>query len=92
VLVKYGIIFQSYETTVTLISNNSLEKIIDHTTYHYHKIHDRILSSPLGITNHENRYLIASPERAVCDLIYLTGTTTVDNYAPLNLSLLESLA
>jgi hypothetical protein len=89
--VKYGIIFQSYDNTITLISSNTLEKVIGQTTYRFHKIHNRILTNPIGINNHENKYLIASPERALCDLIYLTGTTTVDNPAPLNKQKLENL-
>ncbi len=92
VLVKDGILFQSYDNTVTLVSNNSVEKIIENKTYRYHKVHARIMSNPIGIINHENKYLIASPERALCDLIYLTKTMTVDNPKPLKTQLMLALA
>jgi hypothetical protein len=92
VLSKYGYIFQDYSQTITLVSNNSLTKTIHNTTYIYHKLHDDILYNPLGIIHHPDHYDIATPERAICDQVYLTNNIEFSNIRQLNISLLEQLS
>lgn len=92
VLQKTGIIFQNYEHTVTLASNNTLTKKTKWYDFTYHKIRDSILTNPIGIINHNNIYMIASPERAVCDTVYLYNTIIFDNLRPLQAEKIEEIA
>ncbi len=92
VLQKAGIIFQNYEHTITLASNNTLTKKIKWYDFVYHKIRDSILTNPVGIINKGNTYMIASPERAVCDMVYLYKNILFDNIRPLHPEKLEEIA
>lgn len=91
VLQKNWIIFQSYDNTVTLVANNTFTKEIDWITFEYHKIKDGILTNPLWLI-YTWKYYIASPERAVCDMIYLYKNINFDNISWLNVKLLEELS
>ena len=44
----------------------------------YRKIKNEILLNPLGIKN-KNNVQIATPERAICDKLYLDGVEYFDN-------------
>jgi len=91
VLQKEWIIFQDYSNTITLASDNSLEKKIENTNYIFHKLNDKILKNPIGIKNIKNKYMIASAERAICDMIYLTKNYHFDNISNLNIDKLEDI-
>ncbi|HRX64238.1 MAG TPA: hypothetical protein P5060_03990 [Candidatus Absconditabacterales bacterium] len=91
VLQKAGIIFQDYSNTITLASDNSLEKKIENTNYIFHKLNDKILKNPVGIKNIENKYMIASAERAICDMIYLSKNYHFDNINGLDIDRLEEI-
>jgi len=91
VLQKEAIIFQDYSHTITLASTNTITKVYNKITFQAHKLADHILYNPLGINNYENRYMIASSERAVCDMIYLYGNNHFDNIRPLQKHKLEKL-
>lgn len=78
VLKKSWIIFQDYSNTVFLASNNTISKKINETNFKYNKIKDSILYNPLWIINKWN-YMIASPERAICDRLYLSSNYYFDN-------------
>lgn len=91
VLQKQGIIFQSYEKTITLVSNNTFRKVLDDLTFEYHKIKPSILTNPLGV-QYTGKYLIATPERAVCDMVYLYKNTVFDNLWGLDGELLRELS
>ena len=69
VLAKAGVIFQYYER-IFLASYLSLEIKVDCQTYVYMKIKDSILTDLTGIEKTDGFY-IASPERALLDVIYL---------------------
>ena len=71
VLQLSGIIFQDYPNTITLVSDNTLEREMDGKQMQFFKIKDAILLNPLGI-DYSGKYLIASKERAICDRIYLS--------------------
>lgn len=90
VLQKSGIIFQSYEKTITLAGNNTFTKEIDWLNFEFHKIKPSILTNPLWLV-YTWKYYIATPERAVCDMIYLYKNIVFDNIQPLNVELLSEL-
>ena len=91
VLQKSGIIFQSYEKTITLAGNNTFTKEIDWLNFEFHKIKPSILTNPLWLV-YTWKYYIATPERAICDMIYLYKNITFDNIQPLNVELLSKLS
>jgi len=91
VLQKNGIIFQDRSDTVTLLSDNFLTKKIGNLNIEIHKIKSTILSNPIGIINNWT-YQIASPERAVCDMLYLDRNFYFDNPNNLKISKLEDLS
>ncbi len=78
VLYEAGVIFQFSPHTIHCISDDSRQFKIDDYQYIYHKIKAEILFNPLGITTTQTM-MIASPERALCDLIYLYPQTSVEN-------------
>ena len=90
VLQKNGIIFQSYEKTITLISNNTFAKEIDWLNFEYHKIKNGILTNPLGL-QYTWKYYIATPERAICDMVYLYKDISFDNILSLDTKRLTEL-
>lgn len=77
VLAKAGIIFQYYGN-INLASYTSREVICDNTTFSFRRIKAEILTNPLGI-DQTNQYSIASPERAMLDMLYLTKEYYFDN-------------
>ncbi|HPC34161.1 MAG TPA: hypothetical protein PLP73_00740 [Candidatus Absconditabacterales bacterium] len=91
VLQKDGIIFQDYSQTITLASDNTLQKKANGFVFEYHKLSDFILTNTIGIKNYKNNYMIASTERAVCDMIYLYKNIYFDNIRNLNVYKLEKL-
>lgn len=91
ILQKEGVIFQDYSNTITMASDNSLSKKIDNINYIYHKLTNPILTNPIGIINHNNKYMIASKERAACDIIYLSKNIYFDNIHSLDIEILEEL-
>lgn len=91
VLQRSGIVFQDYSNSVLLVSDRSLSKKIHGISYEFSKIKDSILTNTIGIIN-TGRYMIASPERALCDRIYLTPHYYFDHISNLNVELLEKLS
>lgn len=91
ILQKNWIIFQSYEKTITLVSNNTFTKEIDWLNFEYHKIKPNILTNPLWLV-YTWKYYISTPERAVCDMIYLYKNITFDNIQSLDTELLSELS
>lgn len=92
VLQKDWIIFQNYNNTIMLASDNSIKKNIWKFSFEYHKIKDDILKNPIGIVNYQNKYMIASTERAVCDMVYLYKDIIFDNIRPLKKQKLEEIS
>ncbi len=78
VLQKEWIVFQDYSNTITLVSDNTLEREIGGKHIRFSKIKTSILLNPLGI-EYNGKYLIASRERAICDRIYLSGKQHLDS-------------
>lgn len=91
VLAKENIIFQDYSQAIFSISNNSISKKAIGKDFVYSKIADEILSNPLGVEFQGQAY-VASPERALCDRIYLSPNYYFDNFRPLKLEKLEEIS
>lgn len=82
---------QNSTTPITLVSNNTLSKSIMGRDITFYKIKDSILLNPIGI-NYTGKYMIASRERAICDMIYLFWECSTLNLSDLDLSKLEKIA
>ena len=91
VLQKSWIIFQSYEKTITLVSNNTFIKEVDWLTFEFHKIKQSILTNPLWLV-YTWKYYMATSERAVCDMIYLYKNIIFDHIHSLDIELLSELS
>lgn len=85
----HGLLFQ-FNTTITCIAGYTRSIAIDGRTYEYHKIRNDVLSSPLGIES-KRHYMIASPERAFCDAVYLGYSPSTEESHKWNSDLLEKL-
>lgn len=82
VLAKAGVIFQFYGQ-IFVASYLTRELTIDGQNYSFKKIKDSILTNRIGIETKDN-YFIASPERALLDIIYLNKDYHFDNLANIN--------
>lgn len=78
VLYDNNIVFQDYSKRVTSVSENSFKEKIAGIDYLYYKIKDEILTNPIGIKIEKN-FAIATPERSICDLVYLVKNYYFDN-------------
>ncbi|MFA5855067.1 MAG: hypothetical protein WC846_02120 [Candidatus Gracilibacteria bacterium] len=77
VLLKEGINFQYYER-IFLASYKSTEIKCDSQVYEFKAFKRSLLDNNAGIENKGN-YSIASPERAILDVLYLLGDFHFDN-------------
>lgn len=82
VLGKAGIIFQFYGK-IFVASYQSKEIVCDNQLYGFKKIKDSILTDSSGVERKEN-YFIASPERALLDIIYLYKNYHFDSLSALD--------
>lgn len=65
----HGVIHQ-YSEEMTCIARYPRSYTIGGRTYQYHQITLALLSCPIGVRQ-QKTYAIASPERALCDALYL---------------------
>jgi hypothetical protein len=77
VLFKEGVFFQFYGNTISCVANDSRNYTIDGQYFPYYKIKSSILYNPIGIREYDN-YRIATPERALCDYVYLHPNASID--------------
>ena len=70
VLQKSGVVFQ-YDTRITSVSYLSRKITIDENLFVYRKIKNDILYHSTGIVMHDNGVSMATPERALLDILYL---------------------
>ena len=83
VLQRSGIVFQ-YDDTVTCVSYLNRNVEIDDKAYQFRIINPELWIGMDGIEQQDN-ILIATPERAFLDMIYLSaGNCYFDNLHPLN--------
>lgn len=76
---------------ITLVSDNTIQKTIAGKNIKFYKIKDSILLDPVGI-NYMGKYMIASRERAICDMIYLFGESSLGNLSNVDFEKLENIA
>jgi len=83
VLQRAGIVFQ-YDDTVTCVSYLNRIVEIDNMAYQFRIINPELWIGMEGIEQQDN-ILIATPERAFLDMVYLSaGNCYLDNLHPLN--------
>lgn len=83
VLQRSGVVFQ-YDDTITCVSYLNRTIKIDDKVYQFRKINPELWIGMEGIEQHDN-ILVASPERAFIDMMYLSaGNCFFDNLHPLN--------
>lgn len=91
VLQKSGIIFQfsSYITSVSYLSR-TIE--VDDSEYVFRKLKNEIVADTRGILRQTNGVNIATPERALLDMLYLNGDSYFDNINAINKDLCMGLS
>lgn len=82
VLGKAGVVFQAYKK-IFVASYQTREIKVQGQVYAFRKIRNEILLNPAGLT-HDNKYSIASPERAFLDTLYLNKNYHFDNLSTLD--------
>ncbi|OIQ02472.1 MAG: hypothetical protein COZ27_02295 [Candidatus Moranbacteria bacterium CG_4_10_14_3_um_filter_41_65] len=91
ILQKDNVIFQEYGSTVFSLSTNTVSKKVANRMFQYSKMKKEILMNPLGVIS-SGQSMIATPERAVCDRIYLSPRYSFDNLRGLNIQKLRDIA
>lgn len=90
VLQRAGVVFQ-YDDAVTCVSYLNRIVEIDEKNYQFRIINPELWIGMEGIEQHDN-ILIATPERAFLDMVYLSaGNCYFDNLHPLNKTKVKSL-
>ena len=94
VLQRSGVVFQ-YDNTITCISYLNRTVEIDDKTYQFRIINPELWIGLEGIEQNDNLFdniLIATPERAFLDMVYLSaGNCYFDNLHPLNKTKVKQL-
>lgn len=91
VLSRNNIIFQDYRNQITSAYTNTVQKQIGDKSYSYYKLDPELLTNPAGLETRDG-ITIATPERAVCDRLYLTPKYYFDNIDGLNKEKLANIA
>ena len=78
VLQKAGVIFQ-YSSAISSVSYLSREVSIENTDLIFRKIKGEIMVDTVGIIRQPNGINIATPERALLDMLYLNSSCHFDN-------------
>lgn len=90
VLQRAGVVFQ-YDDAITCVSYLNRIVDIDEKTYQFRIINPELWIGMEGIEQHDN-ILIATPERAFLDMVYLcAGNCYFDNLHPLNKTKVKKL-
>jgi predicted transcriptional regulator of viral defense system len=94
-LAVHGIIFQVYET-IHSVALKSKTIMVGKEKFVYHQLKDEIFFNKVGLrlveTENGRNYNIASPERAVCDSLYLVSGLSFDDLSPINMEKLRDIA
>ena len=90
VLQRAGVVFQ-YDDTITCVSYLNRAVEIDENAYQFRIINPELWIGMEGIEQNDN-ILIATPERAFLDMVYLSaGNCYFDNLHPLNKTKIKQL-
>lgn len=90
VLFREGIFFQFYGNTVSAVTFKSRSYDIGDQHFAYYRIQPKIAQNPMGIRDYDT-YRIATPERALCDYIYLNPKASIDAPELINQRRIEKL-
>ena len=90
VLQRAGVVFQ-FDSRFTVLSYLSREVEVDGYLFSFRKIKNELLISQQGILQQGNTETIATPERALLDMLYLNGEMYFDNLHPMNHDLIEQI-
>jgi hypothetical protein len=90
VLFQEGVFFQFYGNTISCMADRSLQHTIDDKKFIFYKMKPELLHNPLGIREYDT-YRIATPERALCDYIYLNPRGVIDAPESINKIRLEEI-
>lgn len=90
VLFREGIFFQFYGNTISAVSFKSRQYHIQDQHFLYYRIKPEIAQNQLGIRSYEG-YRMATPERALCDYIYLHPKASIDAPELINQRRIEKL-
>jgi predicted transcriptional regulator of viral defense system len=86
----HGLTFQNY-TTVFCMSLVSKKMQVGEQKFEYHKLKQVAFYCPFGLIQ-RGQYLLAGPERTVCDMLYVYPGIAFDNLPNLDESLLNRIA
>jgi predicted transcriptional regulator of viral defense system len=89
-LAFHGVIFQLY-TSIHSMALNSKKFLLNDKNYVYHKLKAATFFDSLGIDD-KGTYYIASPERAVCDSLYLVSDIAFDNLKMIDFEKLKKIS
>ena len=81
-LARNGMIFQ-YSTVISLASYLTRQVTIEGQEYSYKRIKESALLAPIGLDMHDS-YTLASKERALLDMLYISPGFHLDNLRELN--------
>jgi hypothetical protein len=90
VLQKSGIIFQ-YSSHITSVSYLSRKVEVANMKFEFRKLKDTVLIATTGIKRQPNGVNIATPERAMLDMMYLNGASYFDNLNSINKDLVYTI-
>ena len=90
VLFREGIFFQFYGDTVSSVTFKSRSYDIDGQHFIYYRIQPKIAQNLIGIRDYDC-YRMATPERALCDYIYLHPKASIDAPELINQRRIEKL-
>ena len=90
VLQQAGVIFQ-YDARYTSVSYLSREIEADGRVYNYRRIREDIIMDTTGIFRNKGNVNVASPERAILDMLYLNKDFYFDNINSIDRKLIERI-
>lgn len=90
VLSRAGVIFQ-YGASITVVSYLSRTISIENNEFAYRKLKDAYLLNTSGINRRDNGVNLATPERALLDLLYLNPDYYFDNLNVIDQEKIRSL-
>ncbi len=90
VLQMAGVVFQ-YDSRFTIVSYLSRDVEIDGQIFSFRKIKNELLIASEGIERKNDFVTIATPERAILDMLYLNGAMYFDNIHPLDRNKIEEI-
>ncbi|PJC43671.1 MAG: hypothetical protein CO039_02865 [Candidatus Pacebacteria bacterium CG_4_9_14_0_2_um_filter_34_50] len=91
-LATHGIIFQLYSSIHSMASQSKQLTIFSkNEKFVYHKLKEKVFYNMLGIEDRK-KYLIAGPERAICDSLYFAPGLAFDSLKMINFDLLKKVS